>query len=293
MKSYNTAVFDNARWQGFEPREGDIFVCTPPKCGTTWTQTIVVNLLFPNGDAPGSVMQLSPWIEAKYMPAEAVHAMLAAQTHRRVMKTHTPADGIPWYPQARYLFVCRDGRDAFMSLVNHVERLRHVDAINAQAVQDGVPPLPDFDGDLHKFFDVWMDQTELFFDITSSYWQRNGQSNLLFVHFDDLKKDLGGEMRRIAEFLDIEVSPDRWLEVIERCTFESMRGDEAMVGDMSEGFEGGTKGFLHKGTNGRWRDILNHEEVSRYELRLREEMPEVAADWVTNGRGRTGSSLGE
>ncbi|TMA51013.1 MAG: sulfotransferase domain-containing protein [Deltaproteobacteria bacterium] len=45
--------FDNRRWAGFEPRPGDIFVCTPPKCGTTWTQAIVASLLWPDGKAPG------------------------------------------------------------------------------------------------------------------------------------------------------------------------------------------------------------------------------------------------
>ena len=36
LQPYRTAVFDNRRWAGFEARAGDIFVCTPPKCGTTW-----------------------------------------------------------------------------------------------------------------------------------------------------------------------------------------------------------------------------------------------------------------
>jgi hypothetical protein len=39
-------------------RPGDIFVCTPAKCGTTWMQTIVVTLLFPHGDAPGAVWEI-------------------------------------------------------------------------------------------------------------------------------------------------------------------------------------------------------------------------------------------
>ncbi|NQX94559.1 MAG: sulfotransferase domain-containing protein [Erythrobacter sp.] len=34
------------------------------------------------------------------------------------MKTHTPLDGLPYYPEAKYLCVTRDPRDAFMSLPN-------------------------------------------------------------------------------------------------------------------------------------------------------------------------------
>lgn len=284
MKRYRTAVFDNDRWQGFEVRDGDIFVCTPPKCGTTWVQTIVANLLFPDGNLPGAVMEISPWIEMKFMmPAEAMHAMLAAQKHRRVMKSHTPADGIPWFDEARYLFVCRDGRDAFMSMLNHLARLKLVDAMNEQALNDGVPPMPTFDGDVHDFFDHWVADESIFFDTVASYWAMRDQPNLLMVHFNDLKRDLGAEMRRIAGFLKIEIPEDTWPRVVERCTFEYMREHEAMVGDMSVAFDGGTKGFLFKGTNGRWHDVLTEEELQRYEQRLRDTLPLEAIDWVTNG----------
>ena len=132
MRVYRNAVMDNARWTGFEPRPDDIFVCTPSKCGTTWMQTIVANLLWPDGDIPGQIVNgISPWIEAKFIPADAMHAMLKAQTHRRAMKSHSPADAIPWFPQAKYITVARDGRDAFMSWCNHVERMKMIDMLNA------------------------------------------------------------------------------------------------------------------------------------------------------------------
>ena len=117
-REYRHLVFDNRRWQLFVPRADDIFVCTPPKCGTTWMQTIVVELLFPDG-APGPVTEIAPWIDARIEPVEGLMARLDAQPHRRTLKTHTPADGIPWYPDASYIVVGRDGRDAFMSYWNH------------------------------------------------------------------------------------------------------------------------------------------------------------------------------
>jgi aryl sulfotransferase len=49
---YRTPVADNSRWAGFSPRPNDIFICTPAKCGTTWTQAIVASLLWPDGDIP-------------------------------------------------------------------------------------------------------------------------------------------------------------------------------------------------------------------------------------------------
>ena len=48
-REYRNVGVDNLRWERFVPRAGDIFVCTPPKCGTTWMQAIVAALLFPEG----------------------------------------------------------------------------------------------------------------------------------------------------------------------------------------------------------------------------------------------------
>ena len=284
MREYRNAVMDNARWAGFEPRADDIFVCTPSKCGTTWMQMIVANLLWPDGDMPMPMVNgVAPWIEAKFMPAEAMHAMLRAQTFRRAMKSHTPADAIPWFPQAKYITVARDGRDAFMSWCNHVQRMKMIDMLNARAVEEGLPPMQKFDGDYHAFFKSWLAENN-YFDVIASYWARRGEPNLLFAHYNDMKTDLNGEMRRVAAFLDIEIPESKWPAVVERCTFESMRNTDGREDPMNMAFEGGIKGFIFKGTNGRWRDVLTADEVAEYQRRVAETMPPEAARWIEFGR---------
>ncbi len=39
---------DSSRWDKVDPRKGDIIIATSLKAGTTWTQAIVSNLLYPN-----------------------------------------------------------------------------------------------------------------------------------------------------------------------------------------------------------------------------------------------------
>ena len=284
MREYHTAIMDNRRWAQFKPRPDDIFVCTPAKCGTTWTQTIVANLLWPRGDIPGPIMMLSPWIEAEFMPAEVMHPMIEAQTHRRFMKSHTAADGIPFFDDAKYIVVGRDGLDAFMSFTNHIERMKGLDDLKAKAKEAGLPDLQEYDGDLHAFFDRWLADDDHFFHIIATYWERRKQSNILFLHFNDLKADLSGEMRRIADFLGIDVPISLWDQVVDRCTFESMRENDEMLGPLDVMFEGGTKGFIFKGTNGRWRDVLTSDEVARYQKRACECLPAEAIDWLEHGR---------
>jgi aryl sulfotransferase len=282
MREYKSAVMDNSRWAGFEPRPDDIFVCTPSKCGTTWMQTIVANLLWPNGDIPGPVFSISPWIEAKFIPADVMHATLEAQTHRRAMKSHTPADGIPWFPQAKYITVARDGRDAFMSWCNHVQRMKIIGMLNERAEQAGLPTLRSFDGDYHSDFRHWLVEGN-YFAVVSSFWARRAEPNLLFVHYNDMKTGLEGEMRRVAEFLGLTLTAEQWPAVVERCTFEGMRKADKAIGDFSAGFEGGIEGFLFKGTNGRWRDVLDAADLAAYQARVAQALPPAAARWIEHG----------
>jgi aryl sulfotransferase len=278
------AVMDSTRWDRFTHRPGDIFVCTPPKCGTTWTQAIVASLLWPAGDVPGPVMELAPWWDANFYDVETLVERLEAQPFRRSLKTHLPPEAIPWFDTGSYIAVFRDGRDAFMSYVNHTASFRPDvrDRLNGRAIERGWPTMPAYDGDPHRLYESWI-ALPLPLLMLRSWWERRRRENVLIVHFNDLKSDLDGEMRRIAAFLDLAIDERRWPSQVERCTFEAMkrRGDE--IGPFERNFVGGAQSFLHRGTNGRWRDVLTRDELARYDAAVGELLsPEMAA-WLAAG----------
>src|SRR3954453_16330915 len=84
--------FDSTIWNDFAFREDDIVVATYAKSGTTWTQQIVGQLLF-NGAEDIDVHNMSPWVDLRIMPPEAI-AGLEQQSHRRFVKTHLPVDAL-------------------------------------------------------------------------------------------------------------------------------------------------------------------------------------------------------
>jgi aryl sulfotransferase len=278
---YRQYVSDSRRWARFTPRAGDIVVCTPPKCGTTWMQTIVANLLFPEGDFPTPVMTVAPWLEARFAPLDDVLARLDAQTHRRSIKTHTPADGIPMFADASYIVVGRDGRDAFMSYTNHVacRRADMVARLAASGALEGIAPPAPVPADIHDFFASWLADGALF-HFVASYWQLRAEPNVLFMHYDDLKADLPAAMRRVADFLGIALDDAAWPGVVARCGFECMRADADRIGAFDELFVGGGRAFFHKGTNGRWRDVLTRAELDAYARRASELLPPDAHAWL-------------
>ena len=86
---------DSRRWERFRPRWDDIVIATYPKCGTTWMQRIVSLLVF-RDPAPLRLMDVSPWLDCRFVePIEAALARLEAARHRRFIKSHLPADGLP------------------------------------------------------------------------------------------------------------------------------------------------------------------------------------------------------
>jgi aryl sulfotransferase len=125
-----------------------------------------------------------------------------------------------------------------------------------------------------------------FFRFERSWWEERHRPNVLLVHYDDLKADLAGEMRRLAGFLGISVPPDRWPGLVEAAGFGTMRRDgEALMGGMAGIFRGGAGRFFHVGTNGRWRGVFREEDLALYEAKVGSELPPDCARWVAHGHG--------
>ena len=141
-------------------------------------------------------MEVAPWIDARFEPVDVVLARLDAQTHRRHIKTHTPADGIPCWDDASYIVVGRDGRDACMSFLNHMRNMQPelLGELLTSAIEDGIPmdgPPPPVD-DEHAFFALVPRRRVPVRAHRVVVGRITATPNVLFVHYDDMKADLDG-----------------------------------------------------------------------------------------------------
>lgn len=299
LREYRVWAIDSRRWDGYAPRADDIVIATAPKCGTTWMQQIVGSLVFQDAERR-ALAQVSPWIDARFRgTAEEVHARLAAQTHRRFLKTHLPADGLPLHEQVRTIHVARDGRDACLSMHHHFRafsdaQLATFDRIGAEDPELG-RPLPRLPADPAAYFRLWLTtaaargQTEgtpslSFFDLEASWWAERRRPNLLLVHFADLLHDLDDEMRRIAAFLDIPVREAIWPSLVGAARFTAMQADaDALMPQARAMFRDDTR-FFHRGTNGGWRDVLTEADLALYDAKVRAKFTPGLAAWLEGGR---------
>ena len=67
-------------------------------------------------------------------------------------------------------------------------------------------------------------------------------------------------------------------------TFSEMkqRGEQYAPGG-GEHWEGGAQTFLHKGTNGRWREVLSDEELELYDAACRRTLDPACRKWMEEG----------
>jgi len=93
-----------------------------------------------------------------------------------------------------------------------------------------------------------------------------------------------GEMRRTAAFLDIPIDDALMPKMLEFCSFDYMKANATKSVPLGGAFwDEGAKVFIHKGENGRWRDILTIEDCAAYEERAKAELGLDCAKWLADG----------
>jgi aryl sulfotransferase len=263
-------------------------------------QMICALLIFGDASLPRPLTELSPWLDIQTDTISNVHAALAAQRHRRFIKTHTPLDGLPFDERVTYICVGRDPRDAAISSDNHLNNMNREVLIQARAtavgphdppslIPHGAPPRAE---DPVERFWRWVEDDappleglELLLHHLETFWDRQQATNVVLFHYADLHADLEGEMRRLAGLLGIAIGADVWPSLVAEARFDRMRdrADELAPQVTMNGLWHDTSRFFNRGTTGQWRTFLGSEDLDRYEARVRQlATPDLAA-WAHRG----------
>lgn len=200
----------------YEPESEDVFVVTQMKCGTTWMQHLVYEVLMRGeGDlveTGTALYAVSPWLEATKSVSVDDAPLLGAERPSRVIKTHLPASHCPWSDGARYVYVARHPVSCFASCTDFI-------ATNSGRLAPA-PPLVEawFCSDDAMWWGTWPSHV-------AGWWERSmAKDNVLFIHFEEMKSDLPSVARRVAAFLGLAPLADGELaNVVRKCGFTYMR----------------------------------------------------------------------
>ena len=280
--------FDSTIWNDYKFRDDDIIIATYAKTGTTWVQQILSQLLF-DGEEGLPVAEMSPWLDLRVPPKQVKLPEVEAQDFRRFVKTHLPVDALVFSPKAKYIYIARDGRDVLWSLFNHHTSANDFwyQAINETPGLVG-PPIGNPPADIRQYYHEWLDGDGYpfwpFWENIRTWWEIRHLPNVNLIHFQALKDDMPGEMRKIAAYLDIPIDESKWDDIVEHCTFDYMKKNATASTPLGGAFwDGGADDFVYKGVNGRWRDTLTGDESIKYEKLALEQLGAECSKWLATG----------
>ncbi len=284
-KLYLGPLTDNRRWDMVNIRPDDVLVVTPPKCGTTWMQTIVA-LLF-SGD-PEVETQLSikmPWVDLRLREMQDVAERLEAMTNRRCLKSHTPMDGLPLDDQAQYICVFRHPLDAHFSYRKHLRNipLSWFDHWYPEDDTEGITFRRFLDGGAEGFDGDGMPLAHIVqhYKAAARYADR---PNVSLFHYADMTRDLPGTFVRVADLLGITHSSEAMEQLVRAATFGNMKANaERFAPSGGTGFMKSDTAFFESGSSFKWVKHLTGEELAAYDAMMDGYLTREERQWLEYG----------
>lgn len=247
------------------PEDGDIFISTYPKCGTTWTQNIL--LLMKNKGKPlepgQNINQFIPHLE------EVGKEVVEALPEPRIIKTHLPYNLVPKSTRAKYIYIARNPKDCCVSYYHHTKGFTKYYRFG--------------EGTFDDYFEVFLAGEVDFgdyFDNLLSWFDRRDDPNVLFLLYEEMKGDTRGCIKKIGEFLggdfvrDVE-DPSIVERISANSSFKAMKATPAMwSSERPKQFEA----FIRKGKVGDWRTHFSEEQSERLDRKFEAKLSGTGAE---------------
>jgi len=196
--------------RAFRPRPDDVVIATFPKSGTTWMQQIAHGLRTRGDMSFEEITEVTPWIEAAFDVGWDLEADQIAAP--RIFKSHLSGEQLRL--DCRSIVVLRDPIDALVSFY---------DFMNGWFLEPDVVSIESFVRYIatrdHHAGDYWSHLT--------SWWMRRREPGVLLTAFEELKRDLPAEVRRVAAFLGVGDDAQSLEIATRQSRFEFMKAHES------------------------------------------------------------------
>ncbi|MCL2932157.1 MAG: sulfotransferase domain-containing protein [Trichodesmium sp. MAG_R03] len=241
----------------FKTRNEDIFFVCYIKSGSTWLKQILL-LLNHQGNQPNlNMMAAFPWLELCLPPCpdparEHSYEYIESLPSPRILTFHgwphlTP-EGLP---NTKYIFLLRNPKDVAVSMYHHLRGKKSIS----------------YQGHWNDFFELYLSGQVHYgswFDF-HLHWEKflSSRQQVLYLTYEELKKNIKTCLGQLAAFLEIKVSE----EVIDKVAIgsqleEMKKNDKAdcnwMIINQNEA------PHLRKGIVGDWRNYFTEEQNQRF-----------------------------
>ncbi|KAK4406632.1 Cytosolic sulfotransferase 14 [Sesamum angolense] len=246
----------------------DIILASLPKTGTTWLKALLFTIVnrdrFPIDQSPlltTNPHELVLHLES-YVDADLVNPGPGNLPQPEVFSTHLPLHVLPSSmidSTSKIIYTSRNPLDQFISQREFSLKNR---------LHPDVEPVP-----IDQAFDMFCKGVHPFgpfWDHILGYWKASLENpdRVLFLQYEDMKRDAVSHVRKIAKFLGLPFSEEEEKkgligEISDLCSFEKLKNLEINKnGHVHHGYFANSS-FFRKGEIGDWRNHLSPAMAER------------------------------
>lgn len=254
--------------KNFEAKEEDTYVVSYPKTGTTWAQELVYlitnNLDFEKAKAM-PISARFPYLELKFTIDK---GFLLNITPPRFIKSHYPYSLLPQSikdKKCKMVYTIRNPKDTVVSFY-YFMKLKEV-----------------YIGDFKHFFDVFIDEDSKtsynpFWKHLLEFWDLREQENILILHYEDMQRNIYGNIDKIASFFGKTLTDDEKQQVAEHCSFTRMKENPST--NYVKEFGKGETEFMRKGIIGDWKSHFTNEMNERMDAYIEKHFAGTGLEFI-------------
>ena len=194
----------------------------------------------------------------------------------RTLHLHTSFSLTPYHKQAKYIYVAREPKDTAVS--------------NFYFARNGVGGPEYRSATFDEFFDKYIDGQVIYgdyFDHLMGWWEHVNDDNVLFLTYENMKKDPHASVLQVARFISNDsVDYEKLLtennclvlnRIVENTSFQCMKRDiEVVVQTATNSSSGDSRmdkgvavtDFFRKGIVGDWMNHFSDQQVARLNQRF-------------------------
>ena len=171
---------------------------------------------------------------------------------RRLLKSHEIYDVMSHIKKGKIIFLLRNMLDVLPSAYQQTK--------NYYNNQD----------DFEKFVDKRM---KAWFEYNIPWLKNEKGLDILYVHYEDLVQDKANTIRKIADFINIELTDDILQRTLKRTSFEFMKAHETKFGEQPHKWKVYDK-FIRNGKVGKGKQDFTEAQLAEYQNLANEFMRE-------------------
>ncbi|RZC67800.1 hypothetical protein C5167_011490 [Papaver somniferum] len=285
--------------QNFNALDTDVIITTLPKSGTTWLKALAFAIVNRTSYSPSSSSShqhhpllttsphdLVPFVDfkhrypANYSLLDFTKTSTCHDSPCRLISTHVPYPSLPesiksTATDCKIVYLCRNPQDNFISLWLFMNKF--IGTMQENNSGDRSPPLSIEEA--FEYFCAGVSLSGPFWDHVLGYWTKSLEEprKVLFLKYEDLKKEPEIHCKRLAEFMGCRFSVEEENqgavdEIVKLCSFQNLKNLDLNKSGTTSRFHFKNEDFYRKGEVGDWKNYLTPPMVERLDRLLEEKL---------------------